>query len=288
MNIPILFIFDLDLTLIGRSENILNYKKIIEWIKNNCRHKKLENENCKILKNNWSKLIPENFIRPYLKESLNQIKEIFPNAEFFIFSNGTKEYVKTMIEYIEKKTKIKFNKLIIARDLNLTTKDHYYSKEITKYIEELIIKSLSNKYSKKILEKNKEIIFNDRTIIIDDNPYIWNNKPIINIPSYNYNPLLEFDIDTLNLIYKNSVISTYILNMENQPFFPSNSKLDKTEEELKLNYHLFLAEMYRNNIDINKEMSKDDFLLKLVKIIKSRKNLEKPFTANYIKNFKMY
>ena len=99
-NLPVLFIFDLDLTLIGRASNILEYKEILEWIKNNCKHKKFENENCKININDWSKIIPENFIRPYLKDFLKEIKELFPTAEFFIFSNGTKKYVKLMVDYI--------------------------------------------------------------------------------------------------------------------------------------------------------------------------------------------
>lgn len=283
-NLPVLFIFDLDLTLIGRASNILEYKGILEWIKNNCKHKKFENENCKININDWSKIIPENFIRPYLKDFLKEIKELFPTAEFFIFSNGTKKYVKLMVDYIEKKIKVKFNKLIIARDLNLTNDEHRYSKEITEYIENLIIKSLSKKYSNKLLEKNRNLIFNDRTIIIDDNNYIWNDKPIINIPSYDYNPLFEFDTNMLNLIYKNSSISNYISNNNYQEFFPKNDITNKTEEEFKLNYHLFLAEMYRNNIENNKEMVKDDFFIKFLKSIKSRKNMEKPFTANYIKN----
>ena len=283
-NLPVLFIFDLDLTLIGRASNILEYKGILEWIKNNCKHKKFENENCKINIKDWSKIIPENFIRPYLKDFLKEIKELFPTAEFFIFSNGTKKYVKLMVDYIEKKIKVKFNKLIIARDLNLTNDEHRYSKEITEYIENLIIKSLSKKYSSKLLEKNRNLIFNDRTIIIDDNNYIWNDKPIINIPPYDYNPLFEFDINMLNLIYKNSLISNYISNNNYQEFFPKNDITNKTEEEFKLNYHLFLAEMYRNNIENNKEMVKDDFFIKFLKSIKSRKNMEKPFTANYIRN----
>jgi hypothetical protein len=283
-NLPILFIFDLDLTLIGRASNILEYKNILEWIKNNCKHKKINDDSCKINVNEWSKIIPENFLRPHLNEFLKEIKELFPTAEFFIFSNGTKKYVKLMVDYIEKKIKIKFNKLIIARDLNLIKDDHHYSKEITEYIEELIIKSLSKKYSKKILENNKELIFNNRTIIIDDNNYIWNNKPIINIPPYDYNPLFEFDKNMLNLIYKNSIIANYISNNHDQEFFPKNDITNKSEEEFKLNYHLFLAEMYRNNIENNKEMVKDDFFIKFIKLIKSRKNMEKPFTANYIKN----
>jgi hypothetical protein len=283
-NLPILFILDLDLTLIGNAVNILKYKDILEWIKNNCKHKKFNDESCKINVKDWTKIIPENFIRPYLKEFLTEIKEIFPTAEFFIFSNGTKLYVKSIIDYIEKKLKVKFNKLIIGRDLNLIKDDHYYSKEITEYIQELIIKSLSKKYSKKLLEKNKDLIFNNRTIIIDDNNYIWNDKAIINIPSYDYNPLFEFDMNILNLIYKNPLISNYISNISNQDFFPKNDMTNKTEEEFKLNYHLFLAEIYRNNIENNKEMSKDDSFIKILKSIKTRKNMEKPFTDNYIKN----
>jgi len=104
-NLPILFIFDLDLTLIGKSSNIIEYKRILEWIKNNCKHKKFNNENCKINIKDWIKIIPENFIRPHLKDFLREVKELFPTAEFFIFSNGIKEYVKTMVNYIEKKNK---------------------------------------------------------------------------------------------------------------------------------------------------------------------------------------
>ena len=80
-NLPVLFIFDLDLTLIGRASNILEYKGILEWIKNNCKHKKFENENCKINIKDWSKIIPENFIRPYLKDFLHLLP--FKMSDFY-------------------------------------------------------------------------------------------------------------------------------------------------------------------------------------------------------------
>jgi len=285
MNLPIIFIFDLDLTLIGNSLNIYKYKNVFEWIKNNCKHKKFINDECKISFNDWYNIIPDNFIRPNTKECLMEIKELFPTAEFFIFSNGIKEYVKTFVDYIEKKLKIKFNKLIISRDLNLIDDTHSYSKELTGYIEDLIIKSLSKKYSKILLEKNRELLFNDRTIIIDDNNYIWNNRPIINILPYNYIPIFEIDIKMLNLIYHSNSLSTYMSNINNQAFYPSNDiTTNKTNEEFKLNYHLFLAEIYRNNIDNNKKCLKDDFFIKFIKAIKSRKDLEKPFTTTFITN----
>ena len=285
-NLPILFIFDLDLTIIGESKNINYYKyELLGFINQNCEHKKMNGDICKINRNDWIKVIPDGFIRPGFKECVLSIKETFPTAEFFIFSNGTNDYVKDYSKVIENKTGIKFNDLILSREYNLITQNNKYSKDLSDYIQELIIKALSDKYKKDILEKNRKLIFTERMIIIDDNQVIWNDNPnLVICPPYNYVPIVELNQDILNLICKNNAVMSFIQSTSaKNMIFPPISVNGKSNEEVRQSYHLFMADAYLRNMDVNLKSLKDDFFQKFSKALKSRKTIDKPFTKAFIK-----
>jgi len=286
--LPLLFILDLDLTLIGNSIYIQAYSDILNFINNYCKHNKFEGDICKIKNNKkWTSMISNNFLRLNIKNGLNQIKKLFPNAEFFIFSNGTKSYVKKIIPYIEKETNIKFNKLLITRDLNIKTENFRYEKNISPYIKNLIIKALIPKYSKTLIEKNKDLIFNYRLLIIDDVKEYWNNHPnLIICKPYNYTPIIEFDNEILNIIWNNQQISNYIINNEYNQLFPIINTNNKIDQEIKMDYHLNMANIYRQNIELNKNAleNEGDLFQKLIKFLKLKKDHLKPFNSVFFEN----
>jgi hypothetical protein len=137
-NLPILFIFDLDGTIIGNAAHIISYRKIINYIKNGCRHKRFNGSECEIDTTVWStKTIPKYFVRPNFAESLHQIKSTFPTAEFFIFSLATKDYVVDIIQYLEKYTGIHFNRPLFVRDDSSLTSEGVYLKDINGYYDKI-------------------------------------------------------------------------------------------------------------------------------------------------------
>jgi hypothetical protein len=286
-DLPVIFIFDLDNTLIGDSANLYTgYKTLLDFIADKCKHKKLKGPICNINKEDWKEIISDNLFRPHLKQSFIDIKSIYPSAEFFIFSKGTKPYVSSMVEIIEERFAIKFNRPLLAREDASLSGIYTYQKDIEGY-QDTICKSLSKKYPKLRQEKYKTIVFTERTIIIDDDTTVWQNDPRqIVCKEYNYMPTYEVSATIIEIIRQNPIVQQFI--KENSdiklpiPFVSS----DKSYEECRMDYHIYLANAYRKNLAYNLEQIKDDFFLKFLKAISKRKHLSKPFTADYIKRIK--
>ena len=160
-DLPVIFIFDLDETLIGRTVQPLGYETLMRFIYDGCKHKRLNGVECKIDTNVWTdKMLPNGFIRPHLKESLHQIKKLYPTAEFFIYSLGIKSYVQNIVKYLEKKLEIKFNRPLFTRDDISLKSDYSYLKDINGYFD-TIFKSLSYKYPKCKDSKYQQQIMNE-------------------------------------------------------------------------------------------------------------------------------
>jgi hypothetical protein len=153
--LPILFIFDLDNTLIGNPVYILSYKYLLDFIKDGCKHNRLNGVECKIDYNVWNnKIIDEKFFRPKLKESLQEIKTIFPNAEFFIFSLGTKDYVTPIVQFLEKYTGISFTPTEKKNETKFYIKTYIFSfKYLFSFSNVSKRSSKSSKYSLFLLMK---------------------------------------------------------------------------------------------------------------------------------------
>lgn len=262
--IPILFILDIDNTLIGDSTNLINLKYFIEDIKYNY---------------NWRKQLKNTiFIRPYLKEFLIETKKTYPMAEFFIYSVGSKNYVNYIIDAIEEELEFKFNRPLASRD------DASISKDTNEWIKDLIgqqskiFETLERKYGK-IDEKTRNLILEERTIIIDDNPNVWNGdiRQII-CKKYNYTLIPELDIELIKMIYEDIDIHKTAKEYLNQ-FIPDNNKL--TFENFICKYHINLSNQYMNVMDKNNEAHKDIFFKKFINKIKSRKSSKKIFTKSF-------
>lgn len=277
--LPIIFVLDMDECIIGKSGYISNYRILINYyILNNCKNKKINGEICKISKDLWKQYEYQYYIRPYFKEFIFNIKKLFKNVEFFIFSFGSKEYVETTIEYVEEKIDFKFNRPLFTRDDGIRKTDNSYIKDINGY-QKIIIDSIKSKYSKTDIEE----IFNNRIIIIDDRKDFWDNPHLINCNPYQYTPIPYLDYSFLNLIRINKDILNYI-KKSNNILFPCYLSSSKSYDDFFLNYHLYMCELINKNLKTNNEAINDEFFKNLLKELKTRSKLKKPFTTKFIED----
>lgn len=267
LDLPIIFILDIDNTLIGNSKPIIDFRNLINFIKDSCNRNKFTDskEICKISEKIFEDKISEYFFRPYMKEFLIGIKDTYKNAEFFVFSTGIAKYVKIMITYINKHldNKIKINKPYFTREKSFKTDNLSFVKDINYYDNE-IIKALKSKYPK--IQKNITEVLNERTIIIDDLEVWDNDYRHIKMKPYTFEPIIEFDYLLIKQIYENQnlynfVINSKILDIEGNTLY-----------DFLFNYHLYMMNLYKNAESNNLEQIKDNEFDKLLKIITKLKN----------------
>jgi hypothetical protein len=136
-NLPIIFIIDIDNTCIGKSISLINLRDLTNFIRDSCNRNKIPNADdiCKITDKIWEDKITDKFFRPYMREFFMGIKETYTNAEFFVFSTGTSNYVKRIVAYIEDHldNKIKINKPYFTREKAFINDDLYHIKDINVY-----------------------------------------------------------------------------------------------------------------------------------------------------------
>ena len=191
-------------------------------------------------------------IRPYFMYFIEKMREYFPNSYFYIYTASEKKWAEKEISILEKSLNIKFNRPIFTRNDCLIIKSEDGSSNLLK-------KSIEN-IKKKIKVKNPEIL-----IIDDNNVYIDNNDKLLLCKTYNYKSFCNYweyiPMDKITnkifIDYLNKLISNKTLNPNNNY---SNMK------QMTQTYKWF----YNNCLIINeqnKQYKKDDFWLKLTKII---------------------
>ena len=282
-DLPVVFILDMDATLVGDVKYILAYHELMKFVKDGCKHKRLEGVECKLNTNIWNPdNIPSGFMRPQLKESLLRIKEIFPTAEFFVFSLGIKSYVHNCMKFIEKQTGIKFNRPFFTREDSSFTAEYRYLKDIHGY-EKIIYDVLARKYPKCKDETYQRKVSNERTIIIDDSEVWGNDNRWIQCKRYSYCSQVELDKNMLKIIYKNPELSSFIEN--NDPHLTVSAS-SKTFEEFMYDHHFHMMDIYKTHLESNKEQLKDDFFPNFVKAIQKRKHYARPFDKTFLETLK--
>jgi hypothetical protein len=276
-NLPMIFILDIDNTLIGKSNEIIKYNDFLTYIKNSCNRNKIEKKDDICIKK-WNYKITDDFYRPYLTEFFSGIRDLSKNTEFFVFSLGTFNYVKDMVELIEDKMNgITFNKPYFSRENSFITDKYSYVKDINAY-ESVIIDKLKHKYPN--ISKNSKKIFEERTIIIDDID-IWDDDfRHIKIKPYNFYPIIEYDLHLLEFIYKNDHLYNYVLNSEILTIERGNSFQD-----FLMNYHIYMTNLYNTHNKTNNDELKDNTFKVILDSLKRRMRMKNiKITKEYIIN----
>jgi len=284
--LPVIFILDLDRTIIGDPGHILDYQATIEFIKqarlsNKITADELSDAEFKALPS-WKDLFVPEFFRPGLKDALENIRKNYPTSEFFIYSAGNPEYVKSMVDIVEKHIDFKFNRPLFSRTECPTNEANQYSKSIVARYPK-IIQTLSQleRYQKINLYEVSEEIMENRLIFIDDVDFIWDRKEKwIQCPAYNYKPMFDIDDKILRLIHRLPIVQEYLRSSKASQTLYIHEQKDFSYDEYRMNYHLFMANLFReHNINNRTEFIKDTFMSRLAKAIQPYRSRAKPFNV---------
>ena len=188
--LPLIIIFDIDQTIIGNVKMLSKEYELLEYIYNSCKKKSI-NMKCPYvdLLDMQDELIG-GLLRPYVKDFLTFCNDKFKHVEVFFYTNSSYNWTNRALgKNIEKALGVKINRPFFTRE-NSMTQD---MKKSLVHIYPLITKSLQKKYPLMKKEQNREYVFNNRTIFIDDikdNIFSYTNRQLV-CPAYNYCPYYD-------------------------------------------------------------------------------------------------
>lgn len=284
--LPVIFIFDLDNTIIGDLGGVSSYDDLIKFIQYACKNNKLSDKLCKKQLSSYAPKQMIEALRPGFIEFVKNIKKYYPTAELFIYSYGTKLHVDRSIVFIENCVGEKvFNRPLFSRTECFLDENNKNMKNISYHLSTMI-NTLKPRY--RALQK-KEIdpitLMKDRIIFIDDSNVVWDmSNKHIHCPEFDYYQICSVDDTMLRLMYKEDLIQKFIVNNKTLPLY-ADYDTDKSEnfDEFKMRYHLFMANMYQKFLPTNKNALNDVFFYKFEKALRPYGNQQKPFTDEHIK-----
>jgi len=202
-----------------------------------------------------SKLIRPNFTYFY-----NTMKENYSSCEFYIYTASEKKWAELEIKLIEKTLGIKFNRPILTRNecipVETGTKIEY--------------KKSINAIKKKIKFKDNDET--NKIFIIDDNDvYLDNKEHLLNCCIYNYKLFCNYwDYIPIKKI-KRKICLAYLQTLINQGRLNPIQKQTQIQMKTQMEYYKWLYNKIKELNKINKKYKKDNFWLKLTKIIVENK-----------------
>lgn len=215
-------------------------------------------------------------LRPGTKEALIHIREIYPTAEFFVYSYGMDKYVHDTISIIENEWgDFRFNRPIFSRSNSIIDGNKSILVNIP-----TVIKSLQSKYPKlqsgDIIDNHVLFIDNRNSDVIQDLP-----EKHIKCPDYLHNPMVDIRNHVPIEILRDPIVTAF-LKTNYYPYYVYNEDTTASIQENDLKYHVFMSQLYSKYLEINETATKDDFFPRLVKELKKYKKLIKPFSNKNI------
>ncbi len=267
---PIVFIIDLDGTIIGDCSYQCDIYNIQNMMKNNLKIFKSDKAKCEtILKNSYNK--NSLLIRPYFNVFMNMIKKIYPNSYIFVYTASEKEWAYKEINIIEKENNIKFNRPIFTRDNCIIDKNGNIKKSVGKIMPMI----------KKTMKINKNHDISKSLLIIDNNnTFIDYLDNFLLCPSYNYIKFINlWDIIPTNY-FKYDEFKNFIKKMISNRKMHNVSQLYNQEKQEKI--YKWLYKKHRNINNYNSSYINDTFWRDIIVLIKY--NNVKEFNKNVISN----
>jgi hypothetical protein len=259
MKLPYIFIFDIDNTIIGNIHH--------QYIEYNL----LENINTLLIKDfDITDILNNGMLRPYFKDFIDFIYKKYKNVEIYVYTNSSFEWINYgLIDNIQKSINYKINKPYFTRD-----DSNYYKKKLLGNLYDIIINSLIAKYPSLKSQKNKEFVFKNQIVFIDDiknNLKDYPQKQIL-CPEYNYIDVYDMKTRLINKynigedVFDKEIVLSLFEN-DYLPLYNKNGSIyqqDKSYQEL-LRLRL-LRKQEINNIN-------DTFFKNLISILDEDKTL---------------
>lgn len=276
--LPVVFIFDLDSTLIASAESLTSYFDFIRFLRDAIMSKKIEIPGvtlASVRSRPLSEIVPIEFFRCQLAETMAKIKELFPTAEIFVFSAGTKNYVEQLVGIMEKRLGISIHRPIFSRYDCTIDETNNYKKSIQTVLPR-IIASLQGKYPALKEAKSREKLLAHNLVFIDDSDVVWDLKEKwIPCPDYLYEHFIDITKGVPRAVLEHKLVREYIKTRYAGFIEPPAGV---SEDERSLMYHAYLAHNYQRTFGNNREALKDDFFPRWIKALKPISQLQKPFT----------
>jgi hypothetical protein len=282
--LPVVFVFDLDETMIGVSTPLSSVTSFYEYLYNAVKMKKVDVAGKKIRKKALADVMTKEMLRPGFKDAITQIKAMFPTAEFFVYSAGTGPYVADMIRWIEAYTGVAFRRPLLSRERTMATSTSSHVKSL-EYHMNLMFDVLQQDYPALKQPENRVTVAASQIIHIDDREDIlWEGSAkLVNCPEYSYTPFMDITAGIDRFILEQPDVQEYLKTNERDNAFVEPSPPLSTPDERNMLYHLFLAEKYRALVDNNRLQLQDNFFPRFVRALKAFKTLKRPFTDRNVK-----
>ena len=259
MKLPYIFIFDIDNTIIGDIHH-----QIIEY-------NLLENINTLLIKDyDITDILNNGMLRPYFKDFIDFIYKKYKNVEIYVYTNSSFEWINYgLIDNIQKSINYKINKPYFTRD-----DSNYYKKKLLGNLYDNIINSLIAKYPSLKSQKNKEFVFKNQIVFIDDiknNLKDYPQKQIL-CPEYNYSDVYDMKTRLINKYNINEDIfdKEIVLSLFENNYLPLYNKNGSIYQQDKSYQELLRLRLLRkqeiNNIN-------DTFFKNLISILDEDKTL---------------
>lgn len=267
MKLPFIFIFDIDGTIIGYI-----HQQILEWELLNII------DNSLINKFDITEDLNNGMLRPYFKEFIDFINKKYKNVEIFVYTNSTFKWATYgIIPNIQKTINNKINKPYFTRN------DSNSSQKLLGNLYDTIIEQLISKYPSLKLDKNKEFVFKNQLVFIDDikdNLKDYPQKQIL-CPEYNYIDIYDIKnrlIDKYD-IKEEAFDNEIVFNFFEEKRLPFYNKKGSIYQQDKYFQELLELRLLRKKEVLNIE---DTFFKSLITIMDEEKTMK--LDDNIIKN----
>jgi|APGre2960657404_1045060.scaffolds.fasta_scaffold71456_2 hypothetical protein len=284
--LPVVFIFDLDSTLICDSSPLTSYMQFMQFLRDAVASKKIALPNVtasSLRPRPMSEVIPDAFFRRDMASSLSSIADLFPTAEFFVFSAGEKSYVESKVKLMEDRFGLAFQRPVFSRRDCTVDETGRYKKSILAKMPR-ILDSLQDKYPALKSEEHRETVVKYNLVFVDDNDVVWDLKDKwIPCPAYSYIHTIDATVGLPRELLKHEIVREYI-NTNSSGF--AEPPPDVSDDERNLLYHSYLANAYRIAFTENKKASDDDFFSKMTQALKTVSRLKRPFSEKNMKRIR--
>jgi len=264
-NEPYIFLLDLDGTIIGDCTYQCDIYNIQEIIKKNII---LKNTNiqlvnlakykalCDKMLNNCYNM-QSKLLRPHFATFMRDMKKLFPNSFFFIYTASEKTWANKEILIIEKQNNIKFNRPIFTRDNCIKDNMGTIKKSVIKILPQIL----------KSIKMPKTHSITNNIIIIDNNPtFVDYTDNLLICPTYDY---LKFHNLWENIPHEYAKISelkNFVSRLiSNKKMYVKNNAGNTMILE---KFHRWLYRKYKKINKFNCKYENDSFWLNLSTLIK--------------------
>ena len=258
MNLPFIFLFDINNTIIGNIGHQNNEYKILELI------------NPSLIKNyDITEDLNFGLLRPNFKDFIEFIKNKYKNVEIYVYTNSSYLSINNLlIHNIEKVIECKINEPYFTRD------DSNNHNKLLGNIYDNIIDNLISKYPLLKQDKYKEYVFQNQLVFIDDikdNLKDYPQKQIL-CPKYNYRDCYDIKANLINKLQIEEIEfeKKEVLDYFNDKWIPIYSTNGSIYQQDKIYQHILQLLLVRKTELLNND---DNFFKSLISILEKEEKL---------------